>query len=646
MNKNEEDHVDVELAALFEAGSEDGSDSDSDSPIAYQDKELNDTLTQIGNIISCLLRLSVTISNPAPHDRFKSRVGAEMSLHFEPFDVQHARNKFPHIDDKLSERLGRALSQRRRYLRYREDHHSRLSHGLEDRIDDGASKGQATTVASSLPQGLKDDGAEANLKWLDDTRSEISATSYAPSDVDQSDLRVPPIPKEYTDGPFLCPFCFCIIAVETRLQWKKHVFRDLRPYICLAEKCVASKQDDFSRRKDWIYHMSREHWTTWVCPFGCNGEHGSPSRVRNHLKDYHATEIAGENFDTILDLSRKDDAKRAEGPCPLCHDVRTTSTRHYQTHVAHHLENLALFVLPQQDDNEDHDISDGTSSSPPDGDPGLRMTEEDEGAIKCICSYDHDDGASVFCEGCSTWQHIDCYYHPLEEAEKVKQEDFDHLCVDCNPRSLDSRQARERQTKRREFLQARQEREYGKQRDYTPFAETDKNQDGAGQSKDYSEQYFQNLEGHESVLGIEKDAEIIPSVSLAERGRLLETNSKANSPSSVSPTPKVSPKVRDPEEFATEDMHGPDTGAEANKERAKVAPSDVNESIEEFDEGRFNKSRTGGGSRGGGGVYGQRFLGNWYCCICKFTKRGGLYRNANGANSVTFRSHLRNTTLV
>lgn len=212
--------MDVELAALSEAGSEDDSDYDSDSPFAYEDKKLNDTLTQIGNVISCLLRLSVTISNPAPHDRFKSRVGAEMCLHFEPFDVQHVRNKFPHIDDQLSERLGRALSQRRRYLKYREDHHSRLSHGLEDRIDDGASKGQATTVASSLPERLMDHGAEVNLKWLDDTRSEISTISYAPSDVDQSELRVPTIPKEYTDGPFLCPFCFINISVETRLEWK------------------------------------------------------------------------------------------------------------------------------------------------------------------------------------------------------------------------------------------------------------------------------------------------------------------------------------------------------------------------------------------------------------------------------------------
>lgn len=80
--------------------------------------------------------------------------------------------------------------------------------------------------------------------------------------------------------------------------------------------------------------------------------------------------------------------------------------------------------------------------------PEKAKPQEDEGIIKCICNFAHDDGNTVFCEKCNTWQHIDCYYHPLGEAEKVKQEDFDHSCADCNPRVLDKHQAMERQRKR------------------------------------------------------------------------------------------------------------------------------------------------------------------------------------------------------
>lgn len=213
-NDNEEDDMDDELAAYF---GEDDEDEPAGS-VESQDNELGQILSQIGGVIDCLLRLSVTISNPAPHDRFKSRAGVE-AISYEPWDVEHVRAKFPRLDGKVSERLGKTLTQRRRYFKYREDHHCRLKQGLDD-IDDGASKGKATTVASSLPQQFKDEDAQVNLIVLDDDRSEISATSYAPSTIDDTELRVPPIPKEYVDGPFLCPFCYVFISVDTRHEWK------------------------------------------------------------------------------------------------------------------------------------------------------------------------------------------------------------------------------------------------------------------------------------------------------------------------------------------------------------------------------------------------------------------------------------------
>lgn len=209
------DSVDDELAAMFDAGSEDGLDTSIDG----SSKEVANLLPGIGNIIDCLLRFSVTISNPAPHDHFKSRAGIELSRHFERYDVMHVRDKFPRIKPKLAERLGRMLTYRRRYFKYREDHHTRLKQGLEGDLDDEISVGRGTTVASSLPQDLKD-GAKTHLTVVNDDRSEISATSYALSALGGSDLRVPTIPKQYVDGPFLCPFCYVFISVGSRQDWK------------------------------------------------------------------------------------------------------------------------------------------------------------------------------------------------------------------------------------------------------------------------------------------------------------------------------------------------------------------------------------------------------------------------------------------
>lgn len=71
--------------------------------------------------------------------------------------------------------------------------------------------------------------------------------------------------------------------------------------------------------------------------------------------------------------------------------------------------------------------------------------EEEEGkyTIKCICIYRDDDGSTVYCPKCDTWQHIECYYHDEEVPEE-------HLCVDCVPRDLDGRKATERQRRARQ----------------------------------------------------------------------------------------------------------------------------------------------------------------------------------------------------
>jgi len=75
------------------------------------------------------------------------------------------------------------------------------------------------------------------------------------------------------------------------------------------------------------------------------------------------------------------------------------------------------------------------------GIPSLDGTvdEEDSSIIKCICGYSDDDGSTVFCEECNTWQHIECYYYPHKDVPDV------HECVDCRPRLLDTKGATERQ---------------------------------------------------------------------------------------------------------------------------------------------------------------------------------------------------------
>jgi uncharacterized protein len=71
--------------------------------------------------------------------------------------------------------------------------------------------------------------------------------------------------------------------------------------------------------------------------------------------------------------------------------------------------------------------------------------DNEDYTIKCICSYGDDDGSTVYCEKCETWQHIICYY----QGKKVPHV---HFCADCDPRQLDAKRATESQKRLREHV--------------------------------------------------------------------------------------------------------------------------------------------------------------------------------------------------
>ena len=89
----------------------------------------------------------------------------------------------------------------------------------------------------------------------------------------------------------------------------------------------------------------------------------------------------------------------------------------------------------------------------PNGSPDLDGTieeEEEEFTIKCICDYAEDDGNTVLCEKCDTWQHIACYYGSFQNVPDI------HECATCLPRPVDKRGAAEKQRQYREVRSIRE----------------------------------------------------------------------------------------------------------------------------------------------------------------------------------------------
>lgn len=83
-----------------------------------------------------------------------------------------------------------------------------------------------------------------------------------------------------------------------------------------------------------------------------------------------------------------------------------------------------------------------------DAPPVIESVAEEDFTIKCICDYADDDGNTIYCEKCDSWQHIECYYPG--QIDDASRDDFDHSCADCKPRLVDNRAATERQRVQRQ----------------------------------------------------------------------------------------------------------------------------------------------------------------------------------------------------
>ncbi|KAI5816858.1 hypothetical protein BZA77DRAFT_245942 [Pyronema omphalodes] len=73
----------------------------------------------------------------------------------------------------------------------------------------------------------------------------------------------------------------------------------------------------------------------------------------------------------------------------------------------------------------------------------IHETGDSNGVIQCICECPEDDGYTIQCDGCSSWQHIACMQVPSEELSSK------YSCSICMPRPVDAKRAKEMQRLRR-----------------------------------------------------------------------------------------------------------------------------------------------------------------------------------------------------
>lgn len=214
----------------------------------------------------------------------------------------HVNDRYPLLRDKnaaLAARLGEANARRRQYFKYRRDHTQRLSTvtARGNPHDSGAlSKEQSEVISrenkskSAITENIKSSqfaetkateflagAAQAQIYEMQEGLPAMSAVSFVTSIAESSDekLPFPPVPEEAQTGlPFLCPYCQTYLQLKrqnSESQWKyeartldqamlivfrKHVLRDLEPYICTFSSCSL---DRFQSQHAWFEHELLVH---------------------------------------------------------------------------------------------------------------------------------------------------------------------------------------------------------------------------------------------------------------------------------------------------------------------------------------------------------------------------------------------------
>ncbi|KAI5810787.1 hypothetical protein BZA77DRAFT_391263 [Pyronema omphalodes] len=308
-----------------ESSEQDATDTDPDSS---DDEREEDVITANGGRGRTFYILPVSTHGQYPESRLQRPHGEdrEKSIVFciGPFDINHHHDK---IAGRRKDDTGNPGN-------------TDSTAGAEADHQDEKGEGSTTmqTTVSTVHEGNVPGGFE-NHEPDDDARSDtgFSETSYATSagsSFSSDKLRVPPPPNGYSDEPFQCPY-YVSRSLPTKAEIifhgsKKHVFRDIRPYVCTFRKLFPGNTS--------LFRVATNGFITSASSIALSGpaKHcqevsSSSQSFKDHITKTHRHLLRTESMAVLVDRS------------------------------------IALFILPgslqEDEEDEDDDEDDGGSAA-------------------------------------------------------------------------------------------------------------------------------------------------------------------------------------------------------------------------------------------------------------------------------------------
>ncbi|KAK4038583.1 hypothetical protein C8A01DRAFT_37492 [Parachaetomium inaequale] len=309
----------LDVAAIHSAdGSDSDSDSESDSLSVSGDSTLEDIIADIKTDIQCLVDLGPRYKEPIRDRTFKEQAALPSPVTtWNPAEhlASRIRHRYPKGDVALARILGQTNWDRFKRLKASKEANAKAAERPAVKPE-AASEALGTVVASDF----HDSGLGTSVA----TPSLYAETVLSYHGTKGGSIKIPQVPAEGLGGkPFVCDICgrMCQLpVVNWKSFWKKHALSDLQPYVCVMTDCSFNLVP-FSHKKAWIHHLELEHG--------------------------------------FADLSK-------DMACPLCQETISSGQL---THLARHLEEVALTILPANAESDEESGRDSGEEPEPDHEP-------------------------------------------------------------------------------------------------------------------------------------------------------------------------------------------------------------------------------------------------------------------------------------
>ena len=199
-----------------------------------QSSKLDHLLKAISATITSLMRLSILIRSTSPRDDYL-KAASRYDMWSPLPDIGHVREKYGrarYCQPWLLERLGLSITRRRQFLKYRVEHHEKMTEVMVEDVDMLRDNPMASTKATTIAGNGQNQAAGESRQSNPTSIAPVgSVTSYEQTmyqlDGRPANLTVPAPPVEAFAGvpfsfgePFQCPYCFTEQVVEHRGAWK------------------------------------------------------------------------------------------------------------------------------------------------------------------------------------------------------------------------------------------------------------------------------------------------------------------------------------------------------------------------------------------------------------------------------------------